>query len=62
MNSNSKDLSFYKKNGYLIKKNLLQIKKINKINNLVKKIISLEKNKKKKHFVSIYQLQKNQSI
>jgi len=48
MNSNSKDLSFYKKNGYLIKKNLLQIKKINKINNLVKKIISLEKNKKKK--------------
>ncbi len=46
MNTKFKDHLFYKKNGYLVKDNLISIKEINKINNLVKKIINKEKNKK----------------
>ena len=41
------DLNFFKKNGYLIKENLIDQKTINKINKVVNEIVSKEKNKKK---------------
>ena len=40
--------SFYKKNGYLLKDELISKKDINKINVLIKKILTKEKNSKKK--------------
>ena len=42
------EVKFYKKNGYLVKKNLIPDREINKINDLVKNIISKEKKKKTK--------------
>ncbi len=46
MNRKFKDFLFYKKNGYLVINNLISIKEISKINNLVIKILIKEKNKK----------------
>jgi hypothetical protein len=48
MSIKNNEINFYKKNGYLVKNNLITNKEINKINKLVKKIITKEKNKKKK--------------
>ena len=44
----SSDLNFYKKNGYLVKKNLINQKIIDQINKVVNQVISNEKNKRKK--------------
>ena len=41
------DINFFKKNGYLLKKNLIDHKTINKINKIVNEVVSKEKNKKK---------------
>ena len=41
-----KDLNFYKKNGYLVKKNLIPLKTINKINKIVNDVVTKEKRKK----------------
>ena len=46
MSIKANDAKYYKKNGYLTKNNLIPIKEINKINKLINKIISIEKNKK----------------
>ena len=46
MSLNKKEVSFYKKNGYLIKENLISNKEINKINILIEKIIKKEEKKK----------------
>ena len=43
-----KDLNFYKKNGYLVKKNLIPLKTINKINKIVNEVVTKEKRKKTK--------------
>ena len=43
----SSDLNFYKKNGYLVKKNLINQKMINQINKVVNQVVSNEKNKRK---------------
>jgi len=43
MNRKFKDFLFYKKNGYLVINNLISIKEISKINNLVIKILIKEK-------------------
>ncbi len=43
MNRKFKDFLFYKKNGYLVKDNVISIKEISKINNLVKKILTKKK-------------------
>ena len=40
------DLNLYKKNGFLVKENLISQTKINKINKIVNEIISKEKKKK----------------
>ena len=48
MSIKSNEVKFYKKNGYLVKKNLIPDREINKINDLVKNIISKEKKKKTK--------------
>ena len=40
--------NFYKKNGYLLKDELISKKDIKKLNVLIKKIITKEKNSKKK--------------
>ena len=45
----NKDIYFYKKNGYLVKDELISKKDINKLNTLINKIISKEKNSKKKN-------------
>ncbi|MDC6479772.1 hypothetical protein PQY92_02695, partial [Candidatus Pelagibacter sp.] len=45
----SSDLNFYKKNGYLVKKNLINQKIINQINKVVNQVVSNEKNKRKKN-------------
>ena len=42
-------LNFYKKNGYLVKKNLISQKSLNRINKIVKEVVSKEKRKKKKN-------------
>ena len=42
------DLNFFKKNGYLVKKNLIIQKKINKINKIVNKVILKENKANKK--------------
>ena len=42
------ETNFYKKNGFLIKKNLISEKDINKLNILISKIVTKEKNSKKK--------------
>ena len=39
------DLNFFKKNGYLVKKNLITQKNINKINKVVNEIVSKENKK-----------------
>jgi len=39
----NKDLNFFKKNGYLVKKNLVNQKIIYKINKVVNEVISKEK-------------------
>ena len=39
-------LNFYKKNGYLVKKNLISQKSLNRINKIVKEVVSKEKRKK----------------
>tara|TARA_B100000795_G_scaffold118552_1_gene88190 strand:+ start:811 stop:951 length:141 start_codon:yes stop_codon:yes gene_type:complete len=44
----SSDLNFYKKNSYLVKKNLINQKIINLINKVVNQVVSNEKNKRKK--------------
>ena len=41
------DINFYKKNGFLIKKNLISQASIDKINKIVKKLVSKEKKKAK---------------
>ena len=41
------DINFFKKNGYLLKKNLIDQETINKINKIVNEVVSKEKNKKK---------------
>lgn len=46
MSLNKKELSFYKKNGYLVKEKLISNKEINKINILIGKIIKKEEKKK----------------
>ena len=43
----NKDKLFFKKNGYLIKENLIKKIIINKINIIINEVISKEKNKKK---------------
>ena len=43
MNITSNEVNFYRKNGYLVKENLIPIKEIKKINNIVKKIIFFQK-------------------
>ena len=43
----NRDLNFFKKNGYLVKENLINQKTINKINKAVNEVISKEKNKKR---------------
>ena len=48
MSLNKKELSFYKKNGYLVKEKLISNKEINKINSLIDKIINKEEKKKTK--------------
>ena len=48
MSLNKKELSFYKKNGYLVKEKLISNKEINKINILIGKIIKKEEKKKTK--------------
>ena len=53
----SKNLEFFKRNGYLVKENLIDQSLIRKINKIVSEVILKEK--KKKHYVSIYELQKN---
>ena len=40
--------NFYKKNGYLLKDQLISKKDINKLNSLINKIVTKEKNSKKK--------------
>ena len=42
------ETSFYKKNGYLVKDQLISKKDINKLNALINKIVNKEKNSKKK--------------
>ena len=42
------DLNLFKKNGFLVKENLISQSKINKINKIVNEVISTEK-KKKEH-------------
>ena len=42
------ECNFYKKNGYLLKDELISNKEIKKLNSLINKIISKEKNSKKK--------------
>ena len=48
----SSDLNFYKKNGYLVKKKLINQKIINQINKVVNQVVSNEKNKRKKNNVN----------
>ena len=48
MSLNKSDLNFYKKNGYLVKKKLIPIKIIKKINNLIKQIIKKEERRNSK--------------
>ena len=43
------DLNFFKKNGYLVKKNLITQKKINKINEIVNEVVSKENKENKKN-------------
>ena len=38
------ETSFYKKNGYLVKDQLISKKDVNKLNTLINKIITKEKN------------------
>ena len=45
----SSDLNFYKKNGYLVKENLINQKIINQINKVVNDVVSKEKYKRKKN-------------
>ena len=40
------DLNFYKKNGYLVKNNLIPQELLNRINKIVKEVITKEKRKK----------------
>ena len=40
------DLNLFKKNGFLVKENLISLTKINKINKIVNEVISKEKKKK----------------
>ena len=40
------DLNLFKKNGFLVKENLISQTKINKINKIVNEVISKEKKKK----------------
>ncbi len=42
------ETSFYKKNGYLVKDQLISKKDINKLNTLIKKIVTKEKNSRRK--------------
>ena len=48
MSLSKSDLNFYKKNGYLVKKELIPIKIIKKINNLIKQIIKKEERRNSK--------------
>ena len=41
------DLNLFKKNGFLVKENLISQSKINKINKIVNEVISKEKKRKK---------------
>ena len=47
MSITKSETNFYKKNGYLVKDQLISKKDINKLNSLINKIISKEKNSKK---------------
>ena len=46
MSIRTNEVNFYRKNGYLVKENLIPIKEIKRINNIVKNIIFREKKKK----------------
>ena len=48
MSINNNEINYYKKNGFLLKDELISKKYINKLNTLIKKIITKEKNSKKK--------------
>ena len=41
------DLNLYKKNGFLIKKNLISKKTLDKVNKIIKDVVYKEKGKKK---------------
>ena len=43
-----KDFNFYKKKGFLVKKNLININLVQKINKIISKEIKKEKKSKKK--------------
>ena len=49
MSIRTNEVNFYRKNGYLVKENLIPIKEIRRINNIVKNIIFKEKKKKNKN-------------
>ena len=48
MSITGSECNFYKKNGYLVKDQLISKKDINKLNSLINKIVTKEKNSKKK--------------
>ena len=51
----SSDLNFYNKNGYLVKKNLINKKILNNINEVVNEVVSKEKSKKRHNGVNAIQ-------
>ena len=48
MNITKSESNFYKKNGYLVKDELISRKDINKLNSLINNIVTKEKNSRKK--------------
>ena len=48
MSIKNKEINFYKKNGFLLKDELISKKDLNKLNALINKIVTKEKNSKKK--------------
>ncbi len=54
------DLNLFKKNGFLVKENLISQTKINKINKIVNEVISKEKKRKK--ITILYTIQLLQKI
>ena len=50
------DLNQYKNNGFIVKKNLVTQKEINKINKVVNEVISKEKQKKNQILKTVHNL------